>query len=97
MPKRIAEKEKRVPLNCLVLPKTKAWLKAAPMSQGEAVDNAVECAKAHDAKFVERYGLGGISRITQTMIDDAGPKTSYIEKEIRSRFKAPLLKPSEKK
>lgn len=43
MPKRVADGEKRVALNCLVLPETRDWLKGAKEhgSQGELVDRAV--------------------------------------------------------
>jgi len=44
MPKRVAEDEKRVPLNCLVSPETKRLLKKLrerTRSQGEIVDQAV--------------------------------------------------------
>lgn len=49
MPRRVPKEAKRVPLNCLVLPETLAWLRAADVSQGVAVDLAVARAKAHIA------------------------------------------------
>lgn len=50
MPKRVAKEAKRVPLNCLVLPETLAWLRAADVSQGAAVDRAVARARLHEAE-----------------------------------------------
>lgn len=45
MPKRVAKEAKRVPLNCLVLPETLAYLKSSIASQGVAVDMAVAALK----------------------------------------------------
>lgn len=50
MPKRVAKEAKRVPLNCLVLPETLEWLRAANVSQGAAVDQAVARARLHEAE-----------------------------------------------
>src|SRR5688572_1427736 len=41
MPKQVPAEAKRVALNCLVLPETLAYLRAADGSQGHAVDRAV--------------------------------------------------------
>lgn len=46
MPKRVSEDVRRVPLNCLVLPETRDWLRAQNGSQGEMVDAAVRCLMA---------------------------------------------------
>jgi hypothetical protein len=53
MPKRIPVEAKRVPLNCLVLPETLAYLRAAEGSQGEAVDRAVAALRQFPKPIVE--------------------------------------------
>lgn len=50
MPKRVPEGAKRVPLNCLVLPETLAWLKSFGGSQGVAIDLAVAALKTQEAQ-----------------------------------------------
>lgn len=50
MPKRIPVEEKRVPLNCLVLPATLEYLRAAEGSQGHAVDRAVAALRMQEAQ-----------------------------------------------
>lgn len=50
MPKRVPDEVKRVPLNCLVLPETLAYLRAANGSQGEAVDRAVAALRTQEAQ-----------------------------------------------
>lgn len=50
MPKRVPEEAKRVPLNCLVLPETLAYLRAADGSQGYAVDRAVAALRMQEAQ-----------------------------------------------
>lgn len=89
MPKRVAKEAKRVPLNCLVLPETLAWLRAADVSQGVAVDLAVARAKAHVADG------------WQPLNAQEGDVIIATVKPIRSTnsrpFKGELLKPSAKK
>lgn len=50
MPKRVPEEAKRVPLNCLVLPATMEYLKAAKDSQGVVVDLAVAALQMQEAQ-----------------------------------------------
>lgn len=50
MPKRVPEEAKRVPLNCLVLPATLEYLKAAKGSQGVVVDLAVAALQMQEAQ-----------------------------------------------
>lgn len=50
MSKRKPVEDKRVHLNCMVTPATLEWLRAASLSQGEAVDFAVDVAKMAEAQ-----------------------------------------------
>jgi len=84
MPKQVPDEAKRVPLNCLVLPTTREWLKGQECSQGEAVDRAVAALRVLPPPVVD--GLTNQGRGNQD------PKVPMWR-----QIKAPLLKPSEKK
>lgn len=95
MPKRVPEETKRVPLNCLVLPKTLAFLKSADGSQGAVVDRAVAALRSLPPPFVD--GVLNQGRGNQ----EAGVsfrRTVEHEISVQQRpFKPPLLKPKDKK
>ena len=50
MPKLVSEDEKRVPLNCLVSPETRRWLRGQGGSQGELIDRAVAALRMQEAQ-----------------------------------------------
>ena len=98
-----------MPLNCLVLPETRRWLREQGGSQGELVDRAVAVLKNHEPKklLVDKTGshdlippMGGF---TGTVTVDAAEKSATVNVSLPRQsvpppkpFRAPLLKPSEK-
>ena len=89
MPKRVSEDERRVPLNCLVLPETRRWLRGQGGSQGELVDRAVAALRVQEAqgRVQPKGGLteaAAIGAVPERLVPAA------------RQFRAPLLKPSEK-
>ena len=109
MPKRKPVEVKRVPLNCLVLPETLAWLKTQS-SQGKGVDIAVAIGSMSPSDLQDWYKVDAamkwVHRITdnptkrdeekavERALDEWKSSPNYVE--VRP-FKGPLLKPNEKK
>lgn len=104
MPKRIPVEAKRVSLNCLVLPETKAWLKSLAGSDGSIVDRAVYALRMQLAQ-----GRAEAAIITATNEPET-PEViftqakamikTHVEREVVRQarpYKPPLLKPSEKR
>ena len=70
MPKRVPEEAKRVPLNCLVLPATLEYLRAADGSQGYAVDRAVAALRMQEA---QRGVMVDLTEASATFTAEWGP------------------------
>lgn len=101
MPKRVSEESKRVPLNCLVLPETLAWLKTAIGSQGATVDRAVSALQMQIAAELTDATLRLADRPFLPETFDGPVVTRDVSRVPKLNkpkpFKGPLLKPKDRK